>query len=380
MIRKLFIGDKGLYAILTILFLLSLIATFSTIPYKEIVGNGGTISHLMKQLLFILLGVFLIFIVGRIDYQGRFFKIGAIAIYVLSVVLCVIMLAKGVSSNQSIRDLRLLGVSIQPFEFVKVTFVLYLCMALSKGYELLNSSLKYFILYLGLPILITCGLCFTQKLSSAFIMMVIALILLFVVKINWKYVLGLVGVIVAAAVLYMAIDRVSRVNTTGKSRIKTYVENLFSGSEQYHEIDSPMIAIGNGGLTGTFPGNSEVKYYLINSESDFIFSILVEEGGMLTGLFIIIVYTLFFLRVMVIALKSDNTLGRVLAFGLGSVVLVQALVHISVAVGLMPITGEQLPFVSKGGSSLIAYCFLSGIVQSIASHHVTIKEEAAYEE
>ena len=101
---------------------------------------------------------------------------------------------------------------------------------------------------------------------------------------------------------------------------------------------------------------------------------------MLTGLFIIIVYTLFFLRVMVIALKSDNTLGRVLAFGLGSVVLVQALVHISVAVGLMPITGEQLPFVSKGGSSLIAYCFLSGIVQSIASHHVTKKEEAAYEE
>lgn len=373
--KKLFAGDKGMYAIVTTLFLLSLIVTFSTVPYDEILGSSSTAVHLFKQLVYILIGVVVIFLFSHVNYRKRIFKIGSLSLFAFSLVTSVLMLIIGIERDDAIRDLSIFGVSFQPFEFLKITFFFYLCYIFTKGYTLINSSLKYFELYVAAPVLLVCGLIFGHKSSSAIIIFAAFMLLCYVVKLNWKYVLSLVGVTVLAVTLVVLLKTNSRAATTGVSRVTDFVESVFSNDNVYKDIDDPKIAIGNGGLFGTFPGNSEVKYYLANAESDFVFSILVEEGGLLVGIFVVMVYVLFLFRVMMIMFRCQDDYGKLLAFGLGALIIVQVFVHLCVAVGLLPITGEQLPLVSRGGSSLVAYCIAIGVLQSVASHNVKKEKE-----
>ncbi len=366
MMKKLLVGDKGLYAVVTILFLLSLIAAFSTMSLNDIVNTTNMAKPLIRQLGFIIIGSGIILLFSHLDYRCKLFKLLTIGGYALSLVVSFIMLFVGQEGAEATRDLRFLGVSFQPMEFLKVTFILYLCYILIKGHNLINSSLKYFVLYIVAPLLMTCGLIFTQKVTSSAILFMAAMVILFIAKINWKYLAGLMGTMLVAATLVVVIDTGTRASTTGKSRIKSFVEDVFSKDDTIKALDSPKLAIGNGGLFGTFPGNSEIKYYLRNSDKDFVFSIFVEEGGLIFGIFIVFVYVLLLLRVTIIALRSKDNYGKILAYSLGILILTQSFVHFFVAVGFMPITGEQLPLVSRGGSSLMAYCFAIAVMQSIS--------------
>ena len=382
--KKLFVGDRGLYAVVTVLLLLSLIAVFSTLSFNEIVGKTGFSVYLVKQLVFIFAGLVVIFIAERINYKSKLFKYGTLFLFVLSLVLLIVLIVSGNEVYDAKRNLSIGGLTFQPIEILKVTFIFYLCLMLDKGYSLVNSSLKYFALYVCLPVCVVCGLVMTQKVSTSLIIFFVTLILLFVMKVNWKYLLGLIGVVIVCGCIGLAVDSMvynssvksgtttfsSRAATTGLSRIKDFLND-----KKGVAIDDPTSAIGDGGLFGTFPGNSKVKFFLKNSQSDYIYSILVEEGGLVWGVFIILVYLILMFRIVIIALRCEDKYGKALSFGLGFVIVFQAFIHICVAVGLLPKTGEQLPFVSRGGTSLLMVCLTVGILQNIASQNVIKSEE-----
>ena len=221
------------------------------------------------------------------------------------------------------------------------------------------------------------------------ILFIISLIILFIAKIKWRHIFTIIAIALICGCIGLAVDILlkrnqiqsnkiqessskfsSRVATTGFSRVKNFLSN-----DKKVDIADPKSAIGDGGLFGTFPGNSKVKFFLENSESDYIFSILVEEGGVICGVCIILVYILFLIRIMIIALRCEDLYGKILSFGLGFIIIFQAFIHICVAVGLIPKTGEQLPFVSRGGTSLLMACLVIGILQNIASQNVIKVEE-----
>lgn len=358
--------------ILLVISLLSVYSSTGSLAYQH--RSGNTFFYLFRQLKFILLGLVIIFFVHLIPYR-IFSRVSVFALYI-SIPLLLLTLIIGTNINEATRWLQVpgIGLTIQPSDFAKIALVMYVAKILSVN----QNNIKDFKGVFGkisVAILVSCALILPANFSTAAIVFVTAFSLMFVGRIPIRYLSLMVftgififSVFIGGAMLFKQEGRIS----TWKSRI----ENFVNGEGDNYQADQAKVAIVQGGLFGKGPGNSTQRNLLPHPYSDFIYAIIIEEYGILLGgILMIALYLWLFFRAGLIIRRSKSTYGAFLAFGLSMGLVLQAFVNMAVAVGLVPVTGQTLPLVSMGGSSIFFTSMATGMILSVSWGTKELAEE-----
>jgi len=286
----------------------------------------------------------------------------------IAVVLLIITLFLGTNVNQAMRWLTLpgLGFTIQTSDFAKLALIMYIARVLSMKQGEIKSFKEAFLPVI-IPVVIICVLILPANLSTAALIFGISFLLMFIGRISIKHLLASGGVAILLLALFITVGTLvkkeGRINTW-KNRIENYFEK---GGEENYQSQQAKIAIATGGLFGKNPGKSVQRNFLPNPYSDFIYAIIVEEYGLIIGgIPILLAYLFLMFRAGVIVRKCDRTFPAFLAIGLTLMIVVQAMVNMSVVVGIFPVTGQTLPLVSMGGSSMLFTSIAFGIILSIS--------------
>jgi cell division protein FtsW len=365
-LRKYFKGDPVIWIILLLLAIYSILTVYSAsgmLAYK--VRGGNTSYYLIRHVVLLLVSVGVIFFTHKIPYV-YFSKLSKFFFFV-SIGLLVLTMLIGANLNSASRWLVLPGgLSFQTSDFAKIALVVYLARVLSKRKKELTSFKQAFRI-LMLPVLVVCGLIFPSDFSTAFLLFGVCVVIMFIAQVKGKYIFGLIGVSLLAAVMFvlvaLAMPNSGRVQTW-KSRI----ESFSSGDkEDNFQADHSRIAIASGGILPQGPGRSVQRNVLPHPYSDFIFAIIVEEYGLiLGGILIPLLYVILFYRIIVIIRKCKGSFSIYMVAGLGILLCFQAFANMLVAVNLIPVTGQTLPFVSMGGTSLVFIGFAFGLILSVS--------------
>ena len=364
-------GDKTLWAILILLACFSFLPVYSAASNLAYVsGSGNTFNFLFKHFIHLSLGFTFMYIMQKIPYH-YFRGISILMIPVVIVLLLYTLLQPSVidsltNTNRWIK-IPLVGFTFQPSTLASVILMIYVSRYLAKIKDV-EISFSKTILPFWIPILIILLLILPANFSTTAILFNMIILLCFVGGYPLKYLLGVIisGILVLSIFIltvkaYPGIFP-NRVDTW-KSRIENFVNK--ENSTQNYQIEKAKIAIATGGVKGLGPGKSVQKNFLPQSSSDFIFAIIIEEYGLIGGLSILLAYTLFLLRIIIISNKSESIFGSLLVIGLGIPIVFQALINIGVSVELFPVTGQPLPLISSGGTSIWMTCIAIGIIQSV---------------
>ena len=365
-IRRYIKGDRIIWMVVIILLVISLLSVYSStgsLAYQH--RSGNTFFYLFRQLKFILLGVLIIFFVHLIPYR-IFSRVSIFALY-LSIPLLILTLIAGTNINEATRWLMIpgTGLTIQPSDFAKIALVMYLAKILSVN----QNNIKDFKGVFGkisLAIIGTCALILPANFSTALIVFVTAFSLMFVGRIPVRYLALLIFTGIFALSIFIGgallLNKEGRI-ATWKNRIENYID----GEGDNYQADQAKVAIVQGGLFGKGPGNSTQRNLLPHPYSDFIYAIIIEEyGSLVGGILVIALYLWLFFRTGMIIRRSKSTYGAFLAFGLSMGLVLQAFVNMAVAVGLVPVTGQTLPLVSMGGSSIFFTSMATGMILSVS--------------
>ena len=369
-------GDRVIWIIIAILAGFSLLSVYSasgTLAYKY---QGGNATHyLIRQAVLLAMGFLIVFLVHRIPY--RYFSKMALWAYYLSVFLLLITLVWGMSLNQASRWIMLPGgITFQTSDFAKIALMMYLARVLS----IKESEIKTFkgaFRQLFLPIVLICGLILPADFSTAALLFGTSILLLIIGRVYFKYIASLIGMAIVGASFFVLIAMVS----PAESRVGTWEQRISDffddDSEGNFQAEQAQIAIATGGFFGKGPGNSVQRNILPHPYSDFIFAIIVEEYGYIIGALILIsLFVYLFYRVVIIVRKVDKKFGAFVATGLAMLLCFQAMSHMAVSVNILPVTGQTLPLVSMGGTSIILTSLALGVILSVSSD-VTEKERTA---
>jgi cell division protein FtsW len=378
-------GDRYIWAIVLVLSLFSLLAVYSstgTLAYKYRAGN--TEYYLMKQILIIGGGLGLMYFTHLINYK-YFSRISQI-LYYLSVVLLIITLFFGTDINEAKRWITLPGVNLtfQTSDLAKFALIMYLARMLSKKQDMVRSFTEGFWPTI-FPVVVICGLIAPEDLSSALVLFSTSVLIMFVGRIHLAYIGGLVGISLLCVGMFVTLlftlpeESMPGRMTTWKARIEAFA-NLNGEQEEPYQLVQSKIAIAKGGFFPNGPGNSTQRNFLPHPYSDFIYAIIIEEYGFFGGVFIVFLYLAFLVRSAFIVRKAPKAFGALLAFGLALSLTIQAMINMSVAVGLVPVTGLTLPLVSMGGSSTIFVSLAFGIVLSVSRDAEQLEEIESTEE
>jgi len=377
-------GDKYLWAFIAILAIFSFLPVYSAssnLVYT--VGSGSVFSHMGKHAAFLIVGIIIIIGLQRVDYK----YFGGLALLGLPIVviLLIVTIVQGttIEGANAARWLKLPGTSItiQTSTFAAMVLLIYIARYLTK---IRNKEVKlaqtFFPLFF--PMFVIIGLIFPANGSTAVILFAMCMIMLFIGGFPIKYLLGIFGfgLIAGGIFIFLALNYAdlipnSRVHTW-KSRIENFSKD--DGIESY-QVHHAKAAINRGSISGVGPGKSVFKQTLPQSSSDFIFAIIVEEYGMIGAMGLIFIFLLILFRMMVIATKIHTFFGTLLVFAVGLPVIFQAFINMGVAVNLFPVTGQPLPMISYGGTSLWVTCIAFGIILSV-SRAIKSPEEIELEE
>ena len=364
-------GDKPLWIVIILLASFSFLPVYSSASnLAYLYGDGNTFSYLFKHFIHLSLGFFLMYMVHKIPY--RYFRgISILMIPVILVLLAYTIFQPSISesmtnSNRWIR-IPIVGFGFQPSTLASIIILIYVARYLSKIKDKLI-TFSQSILPLWVPVFLTISLILPANFSTSAILFSMVILLCFLGGYPLKYLIG----ILSSAVILFSIFLLSvkaypdlfpnRVDTW-KSRIESFVDSKQTKSN--YQIEKAKIAIATGGIRGLGPGKSVQKNFLPQSSSDFIYAIIVEEYGLIGGLALLLLYLWFLFRVIIISNKSKSVFGSLLAIALGIPIVFQALVNMAVAVQLFPVTGQPLPLISSGGTSIWMTCLAIGIIQSV---------------
>ncbi len=363
-------GDKVIWAVVIILSIFSILAVYSstgTLAYKY--QSGNTEYYMIKHLLILLFGFVLIYLAHLIKYV-YYSRIFQFALYI-AVPLLILTLIIGLNLNEARRELQLpFNLTFQTSDFAKLTLIMYLARLLSKKQDQIKDFKSAFIPIM-LPILIVCGLILPANFSTAALLFTTSLVLMFIGRVNLKYIFSLIGIGVVAILIMIILTRVypdilPRSNTWS-SRLNTF----FSGDkiqdrDKVYQVEQSKIAIASGKLFGKGPGNSTQRNFLPHPYSDFIFAIILEEYGLAGGAFIVLLYLILFFRAVKIVTKIPRKFGAFLTIGVSFSLVFQAMINMGVAVNLLPVTGQTLPLISMGGTSIWFTSLAIGIILSVS--------------
>ena len=392
----LFRGDKPLWIIVAALFLVSLLVVYSAtaaMAYREVDGN--TSYYLFRQARFIMVGFFVIIVVHWIDY--KYYARYAKALFKLSIVLVLLAYVIGISLNEASRWIKIpgTGLTFQPSELLKVTLVMVLAQQLGIRQGVIskipvlppltpsgwarNPERSFNIWYkttqpLIMPIVISTLVILPANFSTAAILWLTCMIMLMIGRVRQRELnrLNLIAgasCLVLVAVMYIA----------GVGRAETWVNRLtqFAGSTEVvadnkqtsqdsFQAQQAEIAIASGGVVGKGPGNSTQRSQLPHPYSDFAYAFIIEEYGVVGGIVVFVLYLWIFYRAGMIVRRCNRPSQGLMVLGLSLIVTMQAFVNMAVSVGLMPVTGQPLPLISLGGSSVFFTCIAIGMILGVS--------------
>ncbi|MDA3911372.1 MAG: FtsW/RodA/SpoVE family cell cycle protein [Bacteroidales bacterium] len=370
-------GDFAIWVVLFFLTLYSTLAVYSAsgmLAYKMQAGN--TSFYLIKHVVLLLASFVVIYVIHRIPYV--YFSKLSKYIYYLAVILLVLTLLIGTNLNSASRWLTLPGgLSFQTSDFAKIALIMYLARLLAKRKQEIVGFKSAFKIIM-IPVLLVCGLIFPADFSTALLLFGVVIAMMFVAQIKAKYILGMIGVALLAGTFFvlvmMAMPNSGRVDTW-KARIESFVSG---DDESNFQADHARVAIASGGIVPQGPGKSVQRNILPHPYSDFIFAIIVEEWGLIVGgLLVPLFYVILFSRSVNIIRKTKGRFSAYLVSGLVMSLTFQAFANMLVAVNLLPVTGQTLPFVSMGGTSLIFIGIAFGLILSVSRE--TQKQEIMQE-
>ena len=363
-------GDKMIWLIVFILFIFSMLAVYSatgTLAFKMEVNN---LRYLFKQIIMTLAGLLLMFGIHLIDY--RYYSRVAQILWMLSIPLLIYTMFFGTELNSASRWITLPGVGLtfQTSDLAKLALIMYLARQLTIKQEQIDDFKQAFIPIL-FPVVLTAVLIAPENLSTAAILFFTSVFVMFIGRIAIKHILLLVGVSGLVAGLFLLLlfvlpDTLLKGRTlTWKHRIENFTKPVENGEEDYQLLQA-KIAIAKGGIVKLNPGGSDQRNFLPHPYSDFIYAIIIEEYGLIGGAFLVFLYLFLLYRCIRIVIKSPKAFGALLAVGLGTSLVIQAMINMAVAVNLLPVTGVTLPLVSMGGSSVIFTSIAFGIILSVS--------------
>jgi cell division protein FtsW len=359
-------GDKVIWFIVAIMSLFSILAVYSstgTLAYRYQAGN--TEYYLFKHIIILLLGLLLMFLAHKIKYT-YYSRISQLALFV-AIPLLGLTLFMGTNINEANRWLTLpvINITFQSSDMAKLALIMYIARVLTKKQEQIKDFNAAFVPVI-VPVIIVCGLILPANLSTAIILFATCVVIMFIGRISLKYIFSMIAI----GAVFLSIFLIILVNSpqtgrlyTWKSRIERFIDKDNSDS---YQSDQAKIAIATGGITGKMPGNSVQRNFLPQAYSDFIYAIIIEEYGLMGGFAILMVYLILLFRGIRIAHRSPGTFGAFLAVGLTFSLVFQALINMAVTVDLLPVTGQPLPLLSMGGTSLWFTSLAIGIILSVS--------------
>jgi len=366
-------GDKVIWNIIFALSVFSALAVYSstgTLAFARQEGNYFYYGLKHGMLLFFGLGI--IYFVHNISYK-LYFRLAKL-LFLITIPLLLLTLLMGVNLNSASRWMTIpgIGLTFQTSDFAKLSIIIYVAYILSKNQEYVKDFKKT----MG-PILLAAGticlLIFPANFSTAALLFSVTVVMMFIGRVSFKNMAilfaGIILLIFMLGVLIFKFPHVVPRGQTWKNRIENYMGEENGDSFQ---ADQAKIAIATGKIFGKMPGNSEQRNFLPHPYSDFIFAIIVEEYGLIGGVVIILLYLTLLYRSGMIAKKSEYTFPALLATGLTFSLVFQAMLNMAVAVNLMPVTGQTLPMVSMGGTSILFTSMSLGIILNVSKN---IKDE-----
>jgi len=363
-------GDRTIWGIFIFLTIVSVLAVYTSIGFtaRHDLGRSPLLATL-RHLLFVVIGYGCVWVGSRLPY--RLYARGSRLAFIGSVALLFVVLV--FFGTRWVR-IPIIG-TFQPSEIAKICLIFYLATIFSRHKERVED--KYFVPLALIPVIITCGLIFPENLSSAIIAFVVSIVMMFVAGVKKgalaKWLLILLAAAVLFALIMVVVDKPLFRSETWASRVDKWMN---PDPNIYNQENMSRMAVARGGLIGAGIGNTIHGRLMTQAHNDFIYSVIVEETGSAMGIIILFAYSLLYFRCILVARRSDKLFCKLICVGMGTLIYVQALIHILVSVGVIPVTGQTLPFISYGGS---AYIFMSiglGAVQSVAQDYRKRKAQA----
>ncbi len=364
-------GDKAIWAIVTIMAILSFMPVYSASTNLVYGTNVGTpFYYLFKHVVLLVLGFLIIYGVHKIPF--RYFSGGSVLMLPLVILLLIYTLSQGTTiggSNASRWiEIPFIGVGFQTSTLAVLVLMIYVSRYLARKKES-EITFKESIWQLWLPIAVTLALILPANFSTTAIAFLMILMLAFIGGYPIKYLASVVGI----GIVFLAVFVLTAKAVPGflPNRVDTWisrVENFSNPSaEEGYQVEKAKIAIATGGLQGRGPGKSIQKNFLPQSSSDFIYAIIVEEYGLLGALAVMLMYFMLLFRIVIAAKKARSVFATLLIIGVGLPIIFQAMINMAVAVNLFPVTGQTLPLISSGGTSIWMTCFAIGIILSVTA-------------
>ena len=368
-------GDKAIWAVAALLALFSFLPVYSASSnLVYVVGNGTTVGHLVKHALLLFLGFGIIYGVHKIP--THFFKGLSLIALPIVLVLLIFVLAQGTSiggANAS-RWIRIpfVGFGFQPSNLAGVVVMIYVARYLSKIRDI-KIGFTESILPLWVPVFLVVLLILPANFSTAGIIFSMVLMLCFLGGYPVKYLLGIVGTGLLCLTLFILTAKAAP--DLFPNRVDTWMSRIDSFSnpddvQANYQIEKAKIAIATGGIVGKGAGKSVQKNFLPQSSSDFIYAIIVEEYGLVGGFALMFFYLFLLFRIVVVANGAGTVFSKLLVLGVGLPIVFQALINMAVAVELFPVTGQNLPLISSGGTSSWMTCLAIGIILSASNKSI----------
>ncbi|MEG2067414.1 MAG: FtsW/RodA/SpoVE family cell cycle protein [Tannerellaceae bacterium] len=374
LVSKLFKGDRVIWIIFMFLCLISVVEVFSatsTIAYK----NANHWAPIVRHASFLLGGFVLVLLLHNIPC--KWFP-AFILLLPVSVLMLIVTPFVGVSANDAHRWLEIFGIQFQPSEFAKLSLIVFVAFLLSKRNKFTETQIfKYILFGVGA----TCVLILPENFSTAFMLFGVCFLMMFIGQLPLKKLGKLAGILIILLVAFIVTLVATPTNLlkyipralTWKERVAdfTHKDDKMEGdtyiiNDDNYQVSHAKIAIVSGGLLGKMPGHGQQRDFLPQAYSDFIYAIIIEEMGIVGGIFVLMLYIMLLVRAGMIARRCDKLFPKFLVLGCGLLVVVQALANMSVAVNLIPVTGQPLPLVSRGGTSTVISCIYFGIILSVS--------------
>ncbi len=345
----------------------------STLAYKA----ANHTAPMLRHVGFLLGGAVIAIVVHLIPY--KYIRIFAYLGLVLSLVMLVWVLFKGKSENDATRWLVIFGVQFQPSELAKLSVIIVAADLISRIKDAATQEWIYFRNTMIL-LAVTCPLILLENFSTAFILFAVVFIMMFIGRVSLKKLGMVAGILVALMILSYTTVKVIPKESMPKAldRAYTWVGRIdrfiveeddetskYSITDDNRQVQHGRIAIARGGVFGVMPGNSVERDYLPQAYSDFIFAIVLEEMGLFGGIVVIMLYLVLLFRAGRIATRCSSVFPALLVIGLSLMIVIQTFVNMSVATSLIPVTGQPLPLISRGGTSILITCIYFGIILGI---------------
>lgn len=363
-------GDKVIWFIVAVLGVFSILAVYSasgSMAFKY--HDGNTTYYLVRQILFLAAGVGVMYVCYLLHYM-QYARLAPVLL-IIAIPLLVYTIGFGTEFNSAKRWITIPWVdqTFQTSDFAKLALIIFIAKSLSAKQDFIKDFNSAFV-PLIIPIVLVCGLIALPDASTAILLFVTCMLMMFIGRVSLKYIVLLIIIGIAVTSIIIIIGKIfpdlGRV-TTWISRIESYLDPSIDPNGMY-QITQSKIAIANGGWFGVGPGWSVQKDFLPSAYADFIYAVICEEYGLVGAFGILALYVWLLFRCISIVTKCPKAFGAILAMGLCLNLVIHAMANMAVSVHLVPVTGLTLPLVSMGGTSVLFTCVSLGVILSVSKY------------